>query len=79
MLTGKSYNVRASMAVAPFPFDCALCKANVGAGFVLDRGKGQLDLVCPACVKHYVFVENFILPSSLPGLGLTELATKMES
>jgi hypothetical protein len=57
-------------AIAPFSFDCSVCHKNVGAGLLLDKGKGVLDLTCPACARFLVYVEEFILPSKVPGLNV---------
>jgi transcription elongation factor Elf1 len=57
-------------AIAPFSFECSVCHKNVGAGLLLDKGKGVLDLTCPVCARFLVYVEEFILPSKAPGLNV---------
>jgi transcription elongation factor Elf1 len=61
---------KTTAAIAPFPFECSICHKDVGAGLLLDKGKGVLDLTCPACARYLVYVEEFILPSKVPGLDV---------
>lgn len=69
---------KTKLAIAPFPFVCKLCGKAVDVGTVLDRGKGRLDLVCAPCANLYIYTENFILPSSVPGVTFNHLVGRVK-
>ena len=70
---------KTTLAIAPFPFTCKLCGKPVDIGTVLDRGGGNLDLVCVPCANLYFYTENFLLPSSVPGLTFNRLVNQVKT
>ena len=70
---------KTKVAIAPFPFECKLCGKPADIGMVLDKGDGSLDLVCVPCANLYLYTENFILPSSVPGLSFNHLVGRVKT